>query len=37
MTAYSVSPTGEKFPIPSDADYTKEMSRLEKLGRPGAA
>ncbi len=31
MTAYSVSPSGEKFPIPSEADYTKEMARLESL------
>ncbi len=31
MTACSVSPQGETFPIPSDADYATEMTRLEKL------
>ncbi len=31
MTKYSESPTGEKFPIPEEADYAKEMERLEKL------
>ncbi|HQO09110.1 MAG TPA: nucleotide sugar dehydrogenase [Clostridiales bacterium] len=28
---YSVSPSGEKFPIPAKEDYAKEMSRLTKL------
>ena len=37
MTAYSVNPAGEKFPIPSEADYAKEMARLEGWPtRPGA-
>ena len=28
---YSVSPTGEKFPLPGPADYKKEFARLTKL------
>jgi len=28
---YSVSPNGEKFPIPVQGDYTKELKRIEKL------
>ncbi|CAD7766642.1 MAG: UDP-N-acetyl-D-mannosamine dehydrogenase [Candidatus Argoarchaeum ethanivorans] len=28
---YSVSPNGEKFPLPTDAEYTLEIERLEKL------
>jgi nucleotide sugar dehydrogenase len=28
---YSVSPGGEKFPIPSKGDYDKELNRIEKL------
>ena len=31
MTTYSVSPSGEKFPIPSEADYAKEMTHLAAL------
>ncbi len=31
MTAYSISPSGEKFSIPSEADYAKEMTHLEAL------
>ncbi|MGA2059626.1 MAG: UDP binding domain-containing protein [Thermoguttaceae bacterium] len=31
MTAFSVSPSGERFPIPTKTDYAKEMSRLEEL------
>ena len=31
MSAYSVSPSGEKFKIPETADYAAEMARLEKL------
>ena len=27
----SISPTGEKFPLPAPADYTQEFARLEKL------
>jgi len=28
---YSVSPTGEKYPIPTDQDHTKELKRIEAL------
>ncbi|NNG06922.1 MAG: nucleotide sugar dehydrogenase [Desulfobacteraceae bacterium] len=28
---YSISPDGEKFKLPADADYKKEYARLEKL------
>lgn len=28
---FSVSPSGEKFPIPAKEDYAKELKRLEKL------
>jgi nucleotide sugar dehydrogenase len=28
---YSISPTGERFPIPSEADYKAELTRLEKV------
>ncbi|MBN1854700.1 MAG: hypothetical protein JW829_18355 [Pirellulales bacterium] len=31
MTEYSVSPAGEKFPIPSPRDAGQEFARLEKL------
>ena len=31
MTAYSVSPSGEKFAIPEKAGYGCELARLEKL------
>ena len=31
MTAFSASPSGEQFPIPSEADYVKEMTRLQGL------
>ncbi|MBU0740969.1 GDP-mannose dehydrogenase [bacterium] len=31
MTAYSVSPAGEKFAIPVDKDYAREMQRLQRL------
>jgi nucleotide sugar dehydrogenase len=30
-TEVSVSPSGEKFPLPSPADYKREFARLEKL------
>ena len=30
---YSVSPEGEKFKIPDEADYKKEFARLEKLAK----
>ena len=28
---YSVSPTGEKYPIPQEQDYAKELKRIETL------
>jgi len=31
MSAYSVSPSGEKFLIPTEADYVSEMTRLHRL------
>ncbi|HPY77268.1 MAG TPA: hypothetical protein PLQ45_05445, partial [Anaerohalosphaeraceae bacterium] len=31
MTDYSVSPAGEKFPIPAKEEYAAEMRRLETL------
>jgi len=31
MPEYSVSPAGEKFTIPSKAEYAKEMQRLKRL------
>ena len=31
MTAYSVNPAGERFPIPSEAEYAKEFSRIQTL------
>jgi len=31
MTDYSVSPQGEKFPIPEKADYKAEFERIESL------
>lgn len=31
MSAYSVSPSGEKFLIPEQGDYAQEMARLEAL------
>ena len=31
MTAYSASPSGEQFPIPTEADYAQEMARLQGL------
>ena len=37
MTAYSASPSGEKFPLPSEADYRQEMARLTALCRAGPA
>jgi UDP-N-acetyl-D-glucosamine dehydrogenase len=30
-TSYSISPTGEKFALPTPADYRKEIARLERL------
>jgi nucleotide sugar dehydrogenase len=31
MSAYSVNPAGERFPLPTDQDYAPEMARLEAL------
>jgi UDP-N-acetyl-D-glucosamine dehydrogenase len=31
MTDYSISPAGEKFPIPSRDDYSEEFKRVESL------
>ncbi|MBN2578677.1 MAG: hypothetical protein JXB10_06765, partial [Pirellulales bacterium] len=31
MSEYSISPAGEKFPLPSEADYPKELERLQTL------
>src|SRR5512143_4170953 len=31
MVEYSLSPSGEKFPLPTQADYTAEFQRLERL------
>jgi nucleotide sugar dehydrogenase len=28
---YSISPTGERFPIPVDADYKSELARLKRI------
>ncbi|MHC5162188.1 MAG: nucleotide sugar dehydrogenase, partial [Planctomycetota bacterium] len=31
MTQYSISPAGEKFPIPQPSEYAAELQRLEQL------
>jgi len=31
MSEYSISPTGEKFPLPTSEDYSKEFERLKRL------
>ncbi len=31
MSEYSVSPTGEKFPLPRQEDYSKEFERLQEI------
>jgi siroheme synthase len=31
MSEYSVSPAGEKFPIPGEKEYAAEFKRLEDL------
>jgi nucleotide sugar dehydrogenase len=33
MADYSVSPSGEKFPLPSQKDYDKELKRLKRLAK----
>ena len=35
MADYSVSPSGEKFPIPDRAGYTEEMAQFEGVGCAG--
>ncbi len=37
MITYSVSPAGEKFAIPADKDYAKEMQRLQRQVRKARA
>ncbi|MGA2619791.1 MAG: UDP binding domain-containing protein [Thermoguttaceae bacterium] len=37
MTQHSISPAGERFPIPEAADYAAEMARLENLARRARA
>jgi len=37
MSTYSVSPAGEKFAIPAEKDYAKEMQRLQRLVRKARA
>ncbi len=31
MAAYSISPDGEQFPLPNEADYAAEYQRLERI------
>ena len=31
QTAYSICPSGEKFPLPAEEDYAKELERIQKL------
>ena len=31
MSQYSISPTGEKFPLPEQEDYSKELERLKEV------
>ena len=31
MSKYSFSPTGEKFPLPEQEDYSREFERLEEV------
>jgi nucleotide sugar dehydrogenase len=31
MSQYSISPTGEKFPLPEQEDYSREFERLEEV------
>ncbi|RPI30291.1 MAG: GDP-mannose dehydrogenase, partial [Actinomycetota bacterium] len=37
MTEYSVSPSGEKVPLPAKADYAAEYQRLERLAAQARA
>jgi len=31
MSDYSVSPSGEKFAIPTEQEYARELERIERL------
>jgi len=31
MAQYSISPSGEKFPLPEPEDYIKEFERLQEI------
>src|SRR3989304_1978343 len=33
MSQYSISPTGEQFPLPEQIDYSREFERLEEVVR----
>ncbi|MEE4276562.1 MAG: GDP-mannose dehydrogenase, partial [Thermoleophilia bacterium] len=37
MTEYSVSPSGEKVPLPAEGDYAAEYARLERLAAQARA
>jgi hypothetical protein len=37
MTDYSISPTGEKFPIPQKDDYAPELKRLAAFAETARA
>ena len=37
MTEYSISPSGEKFPIPQNSEYTAEFDRIESLAAAARA
>ena len=37
MTDYSLSPSGEKFPLPQKNEYASELARLEKLAAKARA
>ncbi len=37
MSKYSFSPAGEKFAIPAEKEYAKEMQRLQRLARKARA
>jgi UDP-N-acetyl-D-glucosamine dehydrogenase len=34
---YSTSPSGERFPIPAEADYAQEFARVEALANQARA
>ena len=37
MTEYSISPSGEKFPIPQNSEYAAEFDRIESLAAAARA